>query len=157
MHEQAEFGIAAHWHYKESNGRTKKIDSKGYTLPKKLNWIEDLVKWQHNIKDNQQYLKSLTVDFFENRIFVFTPKGDVIDLPDGATPIDLAYHIHSWIGDHCAGAKINNQMISLDAKLKNGDVVEIITDKNRKSPSRDWLKFAKTGAAKDRIRSGAGK
>ncbi len=157
MHEQAEFGIAAHWHYKENNGRIKKNDNKGYTAPKKFNWIEDLVKWQQNIKNNQQYLESLTVDFFENRIFVFTPKGDVIDLPDGATPIDFAYHVHSWIGDHCTGAKINNQMINLGAKLKNGDVVEIITDKNRKRPGRDWLKFAKTGAARDKIKSGTNK
>jgi len=153
MHEQAEYGIAAHWHYEESGKKSKKIVKKGYTLPKKLKWIEDLVKWQKETQDSQQYLKSLTVDVFKNRIFVFTPKGDVIDLPEEATPVDFAYHVHTWIGDHCAGAKINNQIVALDAKLKNGDVVEIITDKNRKSPSRDWLKFAKTNAAKGKIRS----
>lgn len=157
MHEQAEYGIAAHWHYKESDKKPKKLGDKGYTLPKKLEWIEDLVKWQKDIQDNQQYLKSLSIDFFHNRIFVFTPKGDVIDLPEEATPVDFAYHVHSWIGDHCIGVKINGQMVNLEAKLKNGDVVEIITDKHRKGPSRDWLKFVKTNAAKGKIRAGAGK
>ena len=153
MHEQAEFGIAAHWHYKESDKNPKKIDNKGYTLPKKLQWIQDLVKWQKEIQDSHQYLESLTVDVFHNRIFVFTPKGDVIDLPEGATPIDFAYHVHSWIGDHYTGAKINNQMANLADKLKNGDIIEVITDRNRKYPSRDWLKFAKTNAARSKIRS----
>jgi len=161
MHEQAEYGIAAHWHYKETKGQLTsrpsgpdKIDNKGYTLPRKLEWIENLVKWQKDIQDNQQYLRSLTVDFFSNRIFVFTPEGDVIDLPENATPVDFAYHVHSWIGDHCTGAKINNRMATLDAILKSGDVVEIITDKNRKGPSRDWLEFAKTSAARSKIRAG---
>ncbi|NUM25706.1 MAG: bifunctional (p)ppGpp synthetase/guanosine-3',5'-bis(diphosphate) 3'-pyrophosphohydrolase [Candidatus Buchananbacteria bacterium] len=155
MHDQAENGIAAHWQYKEKESRqtNKKIGDPGYTLPKKLTWIEDLVKWQKEIQDNEVYLQSLTIDFFQNRIFVFTPKGDVIDLPEGATPVDFAYHVHSWIGDHCAGARINNQIASLDSKLKNGDVVDIITDKNRRGPSRDWLQFVKTGAAKGRIKS----
>lgn len=153
MHEQAEWGIAAHWHYKEAEKGPKNLGDKGYTLPKKFQWVQDLVQWQKSIADNSQYLKALTLDFFSNRIFVLTPGGDVIDLPEDATPIDFAYHVHSWIGDHCAGAKINNQMVTLDAKLKNGDVVEIITDKNRKCPSQDWLKFAKTGAARGRIRS----
>jgi GTP pyrophosphokinase len=156
MHEQAEFGIAAHWHYKESDKNPKNIGDKGYSVPKKLSWIEDLVKWQREIQDNQQYLQALTIDFFKSRIFVFTPKGDVIDLPEEATPVDFAYHVHSWIGDHATGSKVNGQMISLDSKLKNGDVVEIITDKNRKGPSRDWLKFVKTGAAKSKIRSASG-
>lgn len=154
MHEQAEYGIAAHWHYKETNGRPGKLKDKGYTLPKKFNWIKDLVKWQEETKDNQQYLKSLAIDFFQNRIFVFTPQGDVIDLPEEATPVDFAYHVHTWIGDHCAGAKVNNRMSSLDAKLKNGDVIEIITDKNRKGPNPDWLKFTKTNAARGKIRAG---
>jgi len=155
MHEQAEYGIAAHWHYKETNKKAKNIQEKGYTLPKKFQWIQDLVDWQKDVQDNQQYLKSLTLDFFHSRIFVFTPEGDVIDLPEDATPVDFAYHVHSWIGDHATGARINTQMVSLDAKLKNGDVVDIITDKNRKGPSRDWLSFVKTSAAKSKIRSGA--
>lgn len=153
MHEQAEYGIAAHWHYKEMKKKPKNIKDKGYTLPKKFQWIQDLVDWQKDIQDNQQYLESLTLDFFHNRIFVFTPQGDVIDLPEDATPVDFAYHVHSWIGDHCTGSRINGQMSSLDAKLKNGDVVDIITDKNRKGPSRDWLNFVKTNAARGKIRS----
>ena len=152
MHDQAEYGIASHWQYKEGGGRSKTKD-KGYTIPKKFKWIEDLVEWQKGIKDNKQYIQSLTLDFFFNRIFVFTPKGDVIDLPEDATPVDFAYNVHSWIGDHCTGAKVNNQITSLDAKLKSGDMVEIITDKNRKGPSRDWLNFVKTSAAKGRIKS----
>lgn len=152
MHHQAEYGIAAHWYYKETDKDLKKM-GKGYTLPKKFEWMQDLVKWQEEIQDNQQYLKSLSIDFFHNRFFVFTPAGDVIDLPEGATPVDFAYHVHSWIGDHCTGAKINNRMSSLDAELKNGDVVEIITDKKRKGPSYDWLKFVKTSAAKSKIKT----
>jgi GTP pyrophosphokinase len=157
MHEQAEYGIAAHWHYKETEKGPKNLGDKGHTLPKKFQWVQDLVNWQKEIQDNQQYLQSLAIDFFKNRIFVFTPQGDVIDLPEEATPVDFAYHVHTWIGDHCTGAKVNNQMVSLEAKLKNGDVIEIITDKNRKGPSHDWLKFAKTSAAKGKIRSGADK
>lgn len=157
MHQQAEYGIAAHWHYKELSTKPKKIAGKGYALPKKFEWIEDLVAWQKGIADNKQYLDSLSIDFFKHRFFVFTPKGDVIDLPDNATPVDFAYNVHSWIGDHCTGAKINNRMVSLDAKLKNGDMIEIITDKNRKGPSRDWLAFVKTNAAKSKIKSSLSK
>ena len=157
MHEQAEYGIAAHWHYKEIHQKPNKLSEKGYTVPKKFKWIEDLVSWQKEIQDNQQYLQSLAIDFFKNRIFVFTPQGDVIDLPEDATPVDFAYHVHTWIGDHCTGAKINNRMASLSDTLKNGDVIEIITDKNRKGPSHDWLKSVKTGAAKGKIRAGADK
>lgn len=152
MHQEAEYGIAAHWQYKEGKD-VKNINDKGYTLPKKIEWIQDLVKWQKGIADNKQYLKSLTIDFFETRIFVFTPDGDVIDLPEGATPVDFAYHVHTWIGDHCTGSKVNNRIASLDSEIKNGDVIEIITDKNRKGPSRDWLKFVKTGAAKSKIKA----
>jgi GTP pyrophosphokinase len=157
MHQQAEYGIAAHWHYKETSKKNQKLDAPGYTLPKKQNWIQDLVNWQKDVIDNQQYLKSLTIDVFHNRIFVFTPNGDVIDLPEDATPVDFAYHVHSWIGDHCSGTKVNNRIATLDTALKNGDVVEIITDKNRKGPSRDWLQFVKTGAAKSKIKNSAQK
>lgn len=159
MHAQAEYGIAAHWYYKEAGDRInwRRIGDRGHTLPKKLKWVEDLVNWQKEISDSQQYLTSLAFDAFGNRIFVFTPKGDVIDLPEAATPVDFAYHVHTFIGDHCAGARINNQLVSLDTALKSGDVCEIITDKNRRGPSRDWLRFAKTTAAKTKIRANAGK
>ncbi len=157
MHDQAEYGIAAHWHYKENGNENKKITDKGYSVPKRLKWIEELIKWQKEIQDSQQYLGSLKVDIFHNRIFVLTPKGDVIDLPEEATPIDFAYHVHTWIGDHCAGAKVNGQISSLQSQLKNGDVVEIITDKNRKGPNLDWLQFAKTADAKSKIKTNAPK
>jgi GTP pyrophosphokinase len=129
------------------------MNEKGRELPKKFKWIEDLVDWQKEIQDNEQYLDSLTLDFFKNRIFVLTPNGDVIDLPEEATVVDFAYHVHTWIGDHCVGSRVNGTMASCDSALKSGDVVEIITDKNRKGPNRDWLQFAKTQAAKSKIRS----
>ncbi len=153
MHEQAEYGIAAHWHYKESDKNPKKIGEKGRELPKKFKWIQDLVDWQKEIQDNEQYLDSLNLDFFKNRIFVFTPNGDVIDLPEEATVVDFAYDVHTWIGDHCVGGKVNGVMASCDTTLKSGDVVEIVTDKHRKGPNRDWLLFAKTQAARSKIRS----
>jgi GTP pyrophosphokinase len=153
MHEQAEYGIAAHWHYKETDKNQKNPIDKGFTLPKKFKWVEDLVAWQKEIQDNQQYLDSLTIDFFKNRIFVFTPRGDVIDLPEDATAVDFAYHVHTWIGEHCVGAKVNGAMAACDTTLRSGDVVEIVTDKNRKGPGRDWLQFAKTQAARGKIRS----
>jgi len=101
----------------------------------------------------KQYLNNLKLDFFKNRIFVFTPKGDVIDLPEGATPIDFAYHIHSDIGDKCSGAKINDKIATLQTPVKSGDVVEILIDKNRKGPSENWLNFVQTHAAKDKIKA----
>ncbi|HNP74819.1 MAG TPA: RelA/SpoT family protein [bacterium] len=148
MHEEAEFGIAAHWHYKEYQGNIDK---------KNTNWIKELVKWQQEIRDNEQFISSIKLDVFQNRIFVFTPKGDVIDLPEKSTPIDFAYHVHSWVGDKCVGAKINNQMVNLGAELKNGDIVEIITDKNRPGPSEDWLELTKTSMAKTKIKSAINK
>ena len=144
MHEDAEFGIAAHWNYDERGS---------IQLDKQLDWVKDLSKWQQEISDSQQYLDSLKIDVFQDRIFVFTPKGDVIDLPEDSTPVDFAYHIHTEIGDKATGARINNQMSSLHTPLRSGDMAEIITDKNRKSPNRDWLKFVKTRAAKDKIKS----
>lgn len=152
MHEENEFGIAAHWIYK-----SKKYNKNLNTgLEKELNWIKELNEWQ---KEKQQlnessgeFLKSLKTDFFKNRIFVLTPKGDVLDLPDQATPVDFAYSIHSEIGDTCVGAKVNDKIVPLNYKLKSGDVVEILTQKNKK-PSEDWLSFVCTSIAKDRIKA----
>ena len=144
MHEEAEYGIAAHWHY----------DEKGARLPTKdILWAKELADIQKNIIEKLSDIDELKVDFFKNRIFVFTPQGDVIDLPEDATPIDFAYNIHTDIGNHCNGAKINDQLISLDTPLKSGDVVEIVVDKNRKGPSPDWLKSVKTHLAKGRIKT----
>jgi len=143
MHLTSEYGIAAHWHYDEQGS---------IQFEKDIEWVKDLTKLQQETKDNKQYLDSLKIDVFQNRIFVFTPKGDVIDLPEDSTPIDFAYHIHTEIGNKATTARINNQIASLDTHLKSGDMVEIIIDKNRKSPNRDWLKFVKTRAARDRIK-----
>lgn len=147
MHEQAEYGIAAQWFYDEK-GKPKS----GAFIPKKLRWVQQLIDWQKNLKNNTDFLENLKIEFFKDRIFVFTPKGDVIDLPEGAVPIDFAYQIHSEIGNHCLAAKINNKMAKLDTILKNGDIVEIITQKN-KSPSPSWLNFVKTNYAKNKIKS----
>ncbi len=145
MHQEAEFGItAAHWNYDEKGPHQSKKD---------MNWAQELAKMQQEILNNIKDLEEMKVDFFHNHIFVFTPKGDVIDLPEDATPVDFAYHIHTEVGNKCNGAKVNDQMVSLDSYLKSGDVIEIITDKNRKGPSPDWLKFAKTHAAKNHIRA----
>ncbi len=145
MHEQAEFGIAAHWHYDENGSR----------LPKKeIKWAKELAEIQKDILTKLTDLEKIKVDFLQSRIFVFTPKGDVIDLPDGATPVDFAYHIHTDIGNKCNGALVNDKMVSLNNELKNGDVVDIIIDKHRKGPNPDWLNFVKTNTSRNHIRTG---
>ncbi len=150
MHQEAEFGIAAHLAYDES-GKPKT----GGILSKKLRWIKQLIDWQKNVKGSEEFLESLKTDFFKNRIFVFTPKGDVIELPEEASPIDFAYAIHSGVGNHMAGAKINNKIASFDSMLKNGDIVEIIT-KEKSRPSHKWFEFVKTALAKKQIRLALG-
>jgi len=144
MHEEAEYGITAHWAMKEGIN----LKSQG----KKFSWVQQLRDWQSKILESKDFLEGLKIDFFKNRIFIFTPKGDVIDLPEGACAIDFAYAVHSDIGDHCQAAKVNGKMIPISQPLKNGDIVEILVDKNRK-PSRDWLKFVKTSMARSRIKS----
>ncbi len=145
MHAQAKFGIAAHWNYDESQKVSKQIT-------KNIEWIQETVAQLQETKSTEESFQFLALDIFKNRIFVFTPKGDVINLPEDATPIDFAFAIHSDIGRRCSGVKINNQLQSLDTKLRSGDVVEIIIEKNRKSPSPDWLAFAKTSLARTKIR-----
>ncbi|MFA5062342.1 MAG: RelA/SpoT family protein [Patescibacteria group bacterium] len=144
MHEEAEYGIAAHWHYDENRSHSQAKD---------IFWAQELAGIQKNILEKMSDIDELKLDFFKNRIFVFTPQGDVIDLPEDATPIDFAYHIHTDIGNKCNGAKVNDQLVSLDTSLKSGDVVEIVMDKNRKGPSQDWLKTVKTHLAKSRIKA----
>ncbi len=148
MHAEAEFGVAAHWNYKESGGQ---INSR------QLKWLDELVQWQKQIKDNDQFIQTVKFDVFQNRIFVLTPKGDVIDLPEGATPIDFAYHVHSNLGNKCVGAKVNDQLVNLAQQLKSGDIIEIIIDKNRKSPNPDWLELAKTSVTRSKIRTALNK
>ncbi len=148
MHQEAENGIVAHWAYSMA-GKPEE----GAKVTNNIKWIQELREWQKEMNQNsEEFLNSLKIDFFKDRIFVFTPKGDVIDLPDGATPVDFAYQIHSEVGDHCFGAKVNGKMVSLDYKLQNGEICEILTNP-KKHPSRDWLKFVKTQDARNRIRS----
>lgn len=151
MHEEAENGIAAHWAYAEQG----KPEGGGFSNQKKYSWIKQLKEWQNSITDSDEFMENLKIDFFKKRIFVFTPKGDVIDLPEGATPIDFAYAVHSDVGNHCAGAKVNEKMVALDRPLKNWDKVDIITARNKK-PSEGWLDFAKTSHAKSKIRVALG-
>ena len=143
MHEEAERGIAAHWATKEG------IDLK--TQKRKFAWVSQLNDWQKGITSPREYLEGLKIDFFKKRIFVFTPMGDVIDLPEGATPVDFAYAVHTEIGNRCSGAKVNGKIVTLSEALKNGDVVEIIIDKKR-YPSQHWMGFVKTNLAKSRIK-----
>ena len=147
MHEEAENGIAAHWAYSHLDK-----PKTGGQVAHKLAWVTQLRDWQKDVTGTEEFLEHLKIDFFKNRIFVFTPKGDVIDLPDGATPVDFAYLVHSDIGNRFNGAKVNDKMVSLEYHLKNGDRCEIITQKNKK-PSASWLDFVKTSYAKSKIRS----
>jgi len=153
MHEEAELGIAAHFAYSQIKHSRKEYESwKGVKNRKELLWVSQLREWQKNFTDPQKFLESLKVDFFKDRIFVITPKNEVIDLPLGATPIDFAYRIHSEIGDGCIGAKVNHKIVSLNYELRSGDLVEIMTQKGKK-PSESWLEFVKTSLAQDHIKT----
>lgn len=152
MHEEDEMGIAAHWAYQQVKNSPDK--SKGWTGIKdkeELKWVEQLRNWQRSFSDQREFLESLKVDFFKERIFVLTPQNDIIDLPAGATPVDFAYRIHSDIGDQCVGAKVNGKIVPIDYELQSRDIVEIITQKNKK-PSEDWLRFVKTALARKNIK-----
>ncbi|GAB6181975.1 bifunctional (p)ppGpp synthetase/guanosine-3',5'-bis(diphosphate) 3'-pyrophosphohydrolase [Desulfotomaculum defluvii] len=145
MHKVAEYGIAAHWKYKEGVQEEKDFD-------KKLAWIRQMLDAQHDTRDAREFMENLKVDLFSQSVFVFTPKGDVMELPAGAIPLDFAYRIHTDVGHRTVGAKINGRIVPLDYKLKNGNIVEIITSKVSNGPSRDWLNIVKTPQAKSRIR-----
>lgn len=144
MHEEAEFGIAAHWRYKEKPGEKEQ----------RVEWMNELVKIQKELdeEDFMDRLDELKLDMFQDRIFVFTPNGDVFDLPAGSTPIDFAYHVHTDIGNKAGGAKINSQIANLNTPLRSGDMCEIIVEKNRQGPNADWLKFVKTQHARTKIK-----
>ncbi|GAB7023407.1 RelA/SpoT family protein [Salidesulfovibrio brasiliensis] len=151
MHRVAEYGVAAHWQYKEVGKGSRKGKSTGQRDAERFTWLRQILDWQRELNDPREFMASLRIDLFQEEVYVFTPQGDIKELPDGATPIDFAYMIHSEVGDHCAGAKVNGRLVPLHTQLKNGDSVEIITDKNR-VPSRDWLKFVKTAKARTRIK-----
>ncbi|MEI7765265.1 MAG: RelA/SpoT family protein [bacterium] len=146
MHEEAAYGIAAHFAYKENGDKQAKEDKS------KFDWIEELKNFKHQKGSPEKYIEDLKMDFFSHRIFVFTPIGDVIDLPEDSSPIDFAYAIHSDLGNHISGAKINNKMSPLSSKLKNGDIVQITTKKDA-NPSNKWFEYAKTSTAKKNIRT----
>lgn len=155
MHDEAEFGIASHWIYNENKRRDWKnyFRKKETYSEKELVWIKQLHEWQSEVgKDNEAFLEGLKIDFFKNRIFAITPKGDAIDLPEEATPIDFAYAIHSEIGDSIVGAKADGKMIPLDYQIKNGQMIEIMTSKEKKLPNRKWLEFVKTSNARSHIK-----
>ena len=144
MHKIAEEGIAAHWKYKEGK-LVEEAEDKRFT------WLRQLLEWQRDLKDNQEFIESLKVDLFPNEVYIFTPKGEVRQFPIGSTPVDFAYSIHSDIGNHCVGAKVNGKIVPLRYELRSGDTIEILTSPNQK-PSKDWLKLVKTSRAKTKIR-----
>ena len=146
MHQIAEYGIAAHWKYKEVG--SKKTDN---IYDEKLSWIRQLIEWQTDLKDPEEYIDAVKLDFFSDEVFTLTPKGEVIDLPRGSTPVDFAYRIHTDIGNRCVGAKVNGRIVPLNTQLRNGDIIEVITGKNA-HPSLDWLNYVVTSSTKNKIR-----
>jgi GTP pyrophosphokinase len=145
MHAVSEVGIAAHWRYKEGSQADREYDAK-------LAWLRQVMGWQRDVSDATEFVEGVKLDVFQDQVFVFTPKGEVKDLPAGATPLDFAYRIHTDIGHRCIGAKVNNRLVPLDYRLKNGDIVEIVTTKGVHGPSRDWMNIARTSHAKEKIR-----
>ena len=149
MHRTAEYGIAAHWKYKEGlDGSTEKASEE-----EKLSWLRQILEWQRDMSDNHEFLSLLKsdLDLFADSVYCFTPSGDVKNLPNGSTPIDFAYAIHSAVGNKMVGARVNGKLVTIDYKIKNGDRIEIITSQNSKGPSRDWLALAKSTQAKNKI------
>src|SRR5919198_4623683 len=146
MHEVSEMGIAAHYRYKEGSKGDPQYEQK-------LAWVRALMEWQREVADAQEFVEGLKLDVFQDQVFVFTPKGEVKELPAGATPIDFAYRIHTDVGHRCIGAKVNGRLVPLDHRLRSGDIVEILTSKSARGPSRDWMSMVKTPGAREKIRA----
>jgi guanosine-3',5'-bis(diphosphate) 3'-pyrophosphohydrolase len=147
MHDTAEFGVAAHWLYKEDGGSQKK------DVEDKVEWLKHLLDWQQELESPQDFAETLKADLFEDEVFVFTPKGEVRSLPAGATPLDFAYEVHTDVGHRCVGAKVNGKIVPLHYQLQQGDIVEVLTSKQERGPSRDWLALVKTTRAQSKIRA----
>ncbi len=145
MHQISEVGIAAHWRYKEGTKSDREYDAK-------LAWLRQLLDWQRDVSDATEFVEGIKLDIFQDQVFVFTPKGDIKDLPAGATPLDFAYRIHTDVGHRTIGAKVNNRLVPLDYRLKNGDIVEVVTTKGEHGPSRDWMNVVRTSHAREKIR-----
>jgi GTP diphosphokinase / guanosine-3',5'-bis(diphosphate) 3'-diphosphatase len=145
MHQVSEVGIAAHWRYKEGSKSDREYDAK-------LAWLRQLMDWQRDVSDASEFVEGIKLDVFQDQVFVFTPKGDIKDLPAGATPLDFAYRIHTDVGHRTIGAKVNNRLVPLDYRLRNGDIVEIVTTKAEHGPSRDWMNIVRTTHAREKIR-----
>ena len=148
MHRVAEYGIAAHWKYKEGKVSGDQEDNE-----QKLAWLRQALEWQKEADDSVEFLETMKVDLFDNQVFVFTPGGDVMELPAGSTPLDFAFKVHTQVGVKCVGAKVNGRMVTIDHELNNGDIVEIITSANSSGPSMDWLNICKSSGAKQKIRN----
>lgn len=148
MHRTAEFGIAAHWKYKEGNKTVKSNE-----FDHKVTWLRQILDWQQELKDPREFMETLKLDVFADEVFVFTPKGDVIDLPAGSVPIDFAYRIHTDVGHRCVGAKVNGKIVPLEYHLSNGDIVEVITSKNGAGPKHDWLNIVGSSDTRNKIRA----
>ena len=154
MHRISEYGVAAHWRYKESgnsNPATGNSSSKAFDA--KLSWLRQLLEWHQDMSDSRDFVNTVKMDVFADEVFVFTPRGDVIDLPQGSVPIDFAYRVHTDIGHRCVGAKVNGHIVPLDYKLSNGDIVEVMTSKQSAGPSRDWINIAGSSETKNKIKS----
>jgi guanosine-3',5'-bis(diphosphate) 3'-pyrophosphohydrolase len=147
MHQVSEVGIAAHWRYKEGSKSDREYDAK-------LAWLRQLMEWQRDVSESDatEFVEGIKLDIFQDQVFVFTPKGDIKDLPAGATPLDFAYRIHTDVGHRTIGAKVNNRLVPLDYRLKNGDIVEVMTTKGEHGPSRDWMNVVRTSHAREKIR-----
>ena len=154
MHRISEYGVAAHWRYKESakGASNHAVSSSAKDMDAKMSWLRQLLEWHNDMHDPNEFVNTVKMDVFSDEVFVFTPRGDVIDLPMGSCPIDFAYRIHTGVGNSCVGAKVNGKMVPLDCKLSNGDIVEVVTSKQSNGPSRDWVNMVGSNETKNKIR-----